>query len=573
MMKNGLFILLYAFMISLTLLSCGQKTDVPQLAWGKYYLWNAPDSAYRVLSTIPSPEKLSEEDRGLYALLMTQAMYRSGQPISSDSLINVAIAYYALHGTSDEKAAAYLHKGYILENQNRDREAMVLFKQAEEEVKTAKDTRLHFLVYSALGTINSRYAHYEQTVSYYKKALDLGLSVPCWKEMGGWAFAPLYLAAGTPRYNEEVRLMHNKLFGLINRMDFASQEKIYYQLALKEIDEREWDRAASFLLKTLQCSVTAESRYRYDAVLANVYWSLGRTEQTDSLRKEALKSSRPLVRASVYKDIYKELQRKGDHEAGSYMQRYIDELELLYTSGSRAELLEIEKKYDYSALLRKNNDFSSRWAITILITVTIVCSLALLLWVSWKFFRGQKREILRNYKKEASVLQQRIDVLQEQRDENQDEAKNLQEQLDELETEKRNKEVRIRQLEVTFRSKHISLPVETVEATQVYLQIVAKEDASYHPASDRAKLEHWLNVSHKDWANRLAMLYPSLTNGEKDICYLFALGLTLEPIATLLDVQSRSVERSIYRICRKMGLEQGSKEEFVAQIIRMNDCA
>lgn len=575
MMKNSLFLLLYAliFVMSFTLLSCRSKTDLPQLAWGKYYLWNAPDSALRVLSSIVSPEQLSEEDRALYALLMTQAMHRSGQPISSDSLINVAIGYYALHGNNDEKATAYLHKGYILENLNRDKEAMVLFKQAEEEVKTAKDIRLHFLVYSALGMINSRYAHYEQAVPYYKKALDLNLSVPCWEAMGGWAFAPFYLAAGTPRYNEEVKLMHEKLFGLINRMDFASQEKIYYQLALKEIDEREWESAASFLLKTLQCAATAESRYRYDVVLANVYRSIGKTEQADSLRKEALKSSRPLIRASVYKDVYKEMLERGDREAENYMQHYIDELELLYTMGSRVELLEIEKKYDKSALLRQNNDFSSRWAITILITVTIVCSLALLLWVSWKFFRGQKREILRNYKKEASALQQRIDTLQEQIGENQDEAKSLLEQLDELETEKRNKEVRIRQLEVTFRSKHISLPVETVEATQVYLQIVAKGNASYHPASDRTKLEHWLNVSHEDWANRLAVLYPTLTNGEKDICYLFALGLTLEPIAALLEVQSRSVERSIYRICRKMGLEQGSKEEFVAQISRMNDRA
>ena len=39
---------------------------------------------------------------------------------------------------------------------------------------------------------------------------------------------------------------------------------------------------------------------------------------------------------------------------------------------------------------------------------------------------------------------------------------------------KKSKEIRIRQLELTFRSKHISLPVESVEAAQVYLQIVTK---------------------------------------------------------------------------------------------------
>ena len=106
----------------------------------------------------------------------------------------------------------------------------------------------------------------------------------------------------------------------------------------------------------------------------------------DSLRVEVLKSSRPKLRASVYKDIYREMQAKGfEREAALYMQHYINELELLFTSGSRAELLEIEKKYDYSAVLRQSNDYRSRWTITILITIASVCTLALLLWGSWKF--------------------------------------------------------------------------------------------------------------------------------------------------------------------------------------------
>ena len=49
-------------------------------------------------------------------------------------------------------------------------------------------------------------------------------------------------------------------------------------------------------------------------------------------------------------------------------------------------------------------------------------------------------------------------------------------------------------------------------------------------------------------------------------------GLSFDEIASLLGVQSRSVNRVVYRICRKMGIEQGSKDEFVAQIFRLDDC-
>lgn len=555
--------------------ACSREKHTPQLSWGKYYLWNAPDSALQVLKTIPSPEKLSKEEYSLYALLMTQAMHRCGQKISSDSLIDIAVEYYSSHGTSDEKASAFLYKGYVLENLGKDNAAIYAYKQAEEAVKSAKDLRIHFLVYTALGHINGRYAHYEQSVGYYKKALDLNLSVPSWKAMGGSsAFIPLYLGQGTPRYNEEVKLVQDKFFDIVNRMDFSTQEKIYYRLALVEKDKKNWNEAVSLLKQAQERTSTAEARRGYDIELAEVYKKLGKDATVDSLRAEVLKSSRPKLRASVYKDMYREMQTKGfEREAALYMQHYINELELLFTSGSRAELLEIEKKYDYSAVLRQSNDYRSRWTITILITIASVCTLALLLWGSWKFFRHQKLDILRNYKKDASSLQEQIDALQERIEENQGEAKHLQEQMQVLEAEKRNKELRIRQLEVTFRSKHISLPVETVEATQTYLQIVSKKNPRYNPAEDRAKLEHWLNVSHNRWADRLEAFYPSLTNNEKDICFLFVLGLGFDDIADLLGVQSRSVDRVVYRICRKMGLEQGSKEEFVAQINRMDECA
>ena len=555
--------------------ACSREKHTPQLSWGKYYLWNAPDSALQVLKTIPSPEKLSKEEYSLYALLMTQAMHRCGQKISSDSLIDIAVEYYSSHGTSDETASAFLYKGYVLENLGKDNAAIYAYKQAEEAVKSAKDLRIHFLVYTALGHINGRYAHYEQSVGYYKKALDLNLSVPSWKAMGGSsAFIPLYLGQGTPRYNEEVKLVQDKFFDIVNRMDFSTQEKIYYRLALVEKDKKNWNEAVSLLKQAQERTSTAEARRGYDIELAEVYKKLGKDATVDSLRAEVLKSSRPKLRASVYKDMYREMQTKGfEREAALYMQHYINELELLFTSGSRAELLEIEKKYDYSAVLRQSNDYRSRWTITILITIASVCTLALLLWGSWKFFRHQKLDILRNYKKDASSLQEQIDALQERIEENQGEAKHLQEQMQVLEAEKRNKELRIRQLEVTFRSKHISLPVETVEATQTYLQIVSKKNPRYNPAEDRAKLEHWLNVSHNRWAERLEAFYPSLTNNEKDICFLFVLGLGFDDIADLLGVQSRSVDRVVYRICRKMGLEQGSKEEFVAQINRMDECA
>lgn len=569
-MKGRLFIGLCIAVGCFCLASCGKEKVLPQLSWSKSHLWDAPESVYQTLKSLPFPEEMSEKNRALYALLMTQALYQTGRPIASDSLIQVAMDYYLVHGNAEEKATVYLYKGYLFERMGRDQEAMYLYKHAEETVRTVKELRLHFLVYTALGHLNEQYALYEKSLEYYRKALSLNLSMAAWKSMGGaYVFAPLYLAQGTTRYNEQVKQMHDKFAARIARMDFASQERIYYQRALKERDKGEWEAAAVWLLKAHDRAATPDDRYRYEAELASIYQAVGKQEQADSLRRSALQASDPALRASIYKEMYKTLLERDSLKANRYMLLYIEEMDLLFTSANRAALLEIEQKYDYTTLLRQNGDYRSRWAITLLTTVTVVCMLAMLLWVSWKFFRRQKLEMLSNYKKEASLLQQQIDALQEQMEETQGETKSLQEQLQQLEHEKKNKEVRIRQLELTFRSKHISLPIETVEAVQVYLQVVNDTCSQYHPAEDRSKLAYWLNISHQGWANRLDAFCPSLTNGEKDICYLYALGLSFDTIALLLGVQARSVDRVVYRICRKMKLEQGGKDEFTAQLAKL----
>ena len=67
--------------------SCHKEQSVPQLAWGKYYVWSDPDSACQVLRSIAFPEKLSPEDYARYALLTVQATCRSGRTLPPDSLL------------------------------------------------------------------------------------------------------------------------------------------------------------------------------------------------------------------------------------------------------------------------------------------------------------------------------------------------------------------------------------------------------------------------------------------------------------------------------------------------------
>ena len=139
-------------------------------------------------------------------------------------------------------------------------------------------------------------------------------------------------------------------------------------------------------------------------------------------------------------------------------------------------------------------------------------------------------------------------------------TRQLQLEMDELKDKKRQSEIRIRQLETIYRVKGDALSTQDAEAFQVFRRIMDKH--AYHPASERHLLQHWMNLSHRDFAIRLDIRCKDLSDRDKDICYLVALGLEFDHIAKTLDVQSRSVERYISTICKKLGFEKGNKKLF-----------
>lgn len=470
----------------------------------------------------------------------------------------------------EAEAFTFLRQGYDWEAINEDKQAILCYKQAEETIKTVNNRKLHFLVYTALGKLNAQYAHYNIAMEYFRKAIDLKLSGPTWNTMLRDFHQSSLSWKGKTNY-ERLKLHAEGLQALIERMDFASQESINLRQVLLHKDASEWGKADSILLKALTYTSIPKQRYRLYAELADTRQKANRFSEADSLYTEALKSSSRSLRASIYKNIYQHQKALGETtKAFEALQNYTKELEQLYNSEDRTDILEIERRYDYNALKRENDNYRQQWTITLLSALAIVCTLGILIWGIWKYLQRQKEELLYSYKKEVYALQTRIDNLQEQMEESEDESKGFQEQIKALEKEKQEKNLRIHQLEVTFRAKRITLSTETAEAVQLYLHLISRKGATFQPAEDRLKLAHWLNISQNRWADRLATHYPTLSNGEKDICYLYAIGFSFDEMASLLQIQPRSVDRVVYRICKKMGFSQGNKEEFAEQLKQLN---
>lgn len=91
-MNTSLSILLFVLLLAS---ACAGHTDSRRVMVQADSLLNVrPDSAWRLLQTIPASALTTRADRAYYALLLTQARDKNYVAQTDDSLIRTAVRYY-----------------------------------------------------------------------------------------------------------------------------------------------------------------------------------------------------------------------------------------------------------------------------------------------------------------------------------------------------------------------------------------------------------------------------------------------------------------------------------------------
>lgn len=165
---------IFAFALALTgfLASCGKFNDRMEgiLSRAESVMDSCPDSAVRTLGEITNPRWLSRPNRALYCLLSTQASSKVGQPLPSDSLINVAVNYYSRHLKDPHAILAYYYQSKALQGVDEKARLETLLS-AESLIPECRDDGVAGTIYFYLGKAYQK--QYVDSVAkrYYKKAL------------------------------------------------------------------------------------------------------------------------------------------------------------------------------------------------------------------------------------------------------------------------------------------------------------------------------------------------------------------------------------------------------------------
>lgn len=551
--KNILFILTILLLLACTACYRSTRHVTEHLSQAEGLIWAAPDSALHLLESISASRHLTGKEQADYALLLSLAQYRCYIPVSSDSLINLAIEYYKDKNDADKKGAAFYVKGYILEEYCKDiPNALLAYKEAETCIPDMDDKQYVARIYSSLGYINKKSFHLEPAKEYYQKAVQANIDG---KDTVAYASNLLNLSTlyYTLHQADSANRCINTLIDIADSLnDLDLQVKIYNNIANRKIFEKNYAEAEKYLIHAIRLS-SPHFPDKLSLGLANLYAYTGQKEKADSLFTHLLSCPDLLVRSNSYLDLLNYFLASHPQEH-SYLNHYIALTDSIYKENRAEEVGKIQQKYDNEVLARTNDQLYFKWILT-----SVVGSLICIIAVTFLQKKWRKANALQ---KQIEELEEKKKVLTSSSQENERyviQISELESQINDLKNEKRRLKYFIKKTKKSKENKEDDYS----SIFKTYLSIT--KDKTYDKELERDNLRQWLNLTNQNFTDKLIKHYPVLSKSNQlmDVCCLTALNLSIEDIATLLGIGERTVERYTSDICKKVGFPKGGKHIFV----------
>ena len=551
--KNILFILTILLLLACTACYRSTRHVTEHLSQAEGLIWAAPDSALHILESISTSRHLTGKEQADYALLLSLAQYRCYIPVSSDSLINLAIEYYKDKNDADKKGAAFYVKGCILEEYTKDiPNALLAYKEAEMCIPDMNEKRYVARIYSSLGYINKKSFHFDPAKEYYQKALQANIDG---KDTVAYASNLLNLSTlyYTLHQADSANRCINTLIDIADSLnDLDLQVKIYNNIVNRKIFEKNYAEAEKYLIHAIRLS-SPHFPDKLSLGLANLYAYTGQKEKADSLFTHLLSCPDLLVRSNSYLDLLNYFLTSHPKER-SYLNHYIALTDSIYKENRAEEVGKIQQKYDNEVLARTNDQLYFKWILT-----SVVGSLICIIAVTFLQKKWRKANALQ---KQIEELEEKKKVLTSSSQENERyviQISELESQINDLKNEKRRLKYFINKTKESKEDKEDDYS----SIFKTYLSIT--KDKTYDKERERDNLRQWLNLTNQNFTDKLIKHYPVLSKSNQlmDVCCLTALNLSIEDIATLLGIGERTVERYTSDICKKVGLPKGGKHIFV----------
>ena len=346
---------IFAFALALTgfLASCGKFNDRMGgiLSRAESVMDSCPDSAVRTLGEITNPRWLSRPNRALSCLLSTQAASKVGQPLPSDSLINVAVNYYSRHLKDPHAILAYYYQSKALQGVDEKARLETLLS-AESLIPECRDDGVAGTIYFYLGKAYQK--QYVDSVAkrYYKKALmhykKSGQAKNEFYALHSLGWSHLYMknfAEAEKNFQAALTIAEDLCDSLCLDAVYSSLSNMYNWLD-------KYDEAKECVVKCIEFN-KGNAMIRHYVSLGDVYFRQGQLDSAKFFYNCYL-SNKPLDTAKavgVLYDLYRlESQRHSFQEALDAFEEYHKMYLAINDRNERNSIIEIRQRYDSERL-------------------------------------------------------------------------------------------------------------------------------------------------------------------------------------------------------------------------------
>lgn len=534
-MKHLLFLPAFLFVILLFCHSCRKEIapTCPALFAADSIMWADPDSALQLLQQIANPQDFNDPNRAFYALLLTQARYKSCVPLESDSLIRIAVDYYEDGNEKERLAKSYFYWGCVHAEKEERLEAIDLYMKSLDLMLESEDSIFLAMLYSHLGNSYSgqrlRSAAREMHKKGYALCVNKDSVKACYalNNIGDTFFVEYQLDSAFSYYKQALEMAsvlqhadllfatYNDMAGLYNEQGKYTEAEVCISKALLYQSNKED--------YTFACSTKGDilgSLNRSDSAI--YYWKIG------------VESPNIYVKASSYDCLFQEYKELKDWEKATI---YVDSFLVYYDSiqemNDRAEL---DRLMDDHLVELHKHELSARnnWIVMGLVVFFLLLAATLVILYLWRDSRRRKKyaelqQRLMENRAEAILLNEESEI---QSDENSAELQKLEEE---------RFHICLSLFETTAGSKKLD---ELKKATPA-MQIKIADTYRVLIVSDIRK-------SFADVMGDLKERCPSLTNDDLLYCVLSLLCCSKDTILHITNVSADAIKVRKSRIKGKI---------------------
>ena len=350
-----------------------------------------PDSAYRCLQQIDVSDGLSDEQRARYALLRTQAMHKCRIPLESDSLINVAVAYYADSGDCHWLALSLLYKGLVHKQCGEVTQAVEAFVASEQTFEGVEDNQYKALLFNHYAALLMKQNMFEEALEYFKQSYKCNLM--------GDSLHYVVSACGQIANSYKILNMPDSAEVYYERgLSHArtlSRRQYYYALLQNYgsflLQKGELDKAEK-IFKDCESETPSEICGSIYSALTTLYYEKGELDKALAYGKQIVTNEDSLMVCAGYLHMYKIYKGMGETDSAFHYHNLYRQYNSDITMRRKtAEIAAIPHRMKMAEMAKENHTLTG-WRIWLVVMIVAITAASVYVFKKVRFRHRQEQQ-------------------------------------------------------------------------------------------------------------------------------------------------------------------------------------